>query len=197
MNYKNLIKIATNALMRNKFRSFLTMLGIIIGVGSVIAMLAIGQGSKESITSQISEMGSNLVFVMPGSDQRGGVRQGNSNSITLDIGDAEAISAQCPSVAAVSPEVRGSGQVVFGHENWPTTLYGSNIAYLGIKKLTVESGRVFTEKEIHSVAKVCLIGKTVLVSGESKSHCLMDRRLKRNFNPFNPFVFQQMPLKYK
>ncbi len=162
MNYSNLIKIAKNALLRNKFRAFLTMLGIIIGVASVIAMLAIGQGSKKSIQDQMSSMGSNLVFIMPGSQQRGGVMMGNSGSQTLKMADVEAIRQQCPDVTAVSPEVRSSGQAVFGNENWPTTLFGGNAEYLGIKKFEVESGRIFTDKEINSLAKVCLIGKTVI-----------------------------------
>ena len=162
MNYSNLTKIAKNALMRNKFRAFLTMLGIIIGVASVIAMLAIGQGSKKSIQDQMSSMGSNLVFIMPGSQQRGGVMMGNSSSQSLKMEDLEAIRQQCLNISAISPEVRTSGQVVFGNENWPTSIYGSNAEYLDIKKFTVESGRVFTEKEITSLAKVCLVGKTIV-----------------------------------
>lgn len=162
MNYSNLIKIAKNALVRNKFRAFLTMLGIIIGVASVIAMLAIGEGSKQSIQGQMSSMGSNLVFIMPGSQQRGGVMMGNSGSQSLRLADVEAIRMQCPAITAVSPEVRTSGQVVFGNLNWPTSIYGSNAEYLGIKKIEVESGRVFTDKEITSLAKVCLIGQTVV-----------------------------------
>ncbi len=162
MNYTNLIKIAKNALMRNKFRAFLTMLGIIIGVASVIAMLAIGQGSKKSIQDQMSSMGSNLVFIMPGSQQRGGVMMGNSGSMSLKLADVEAIKQQCQDISAVSPEVRSNGQAVFGNENWPTTLFGGNELYLGIKKFTIESGRMFTDKEITSLAKVCLIGKTVV-----------------------------------
>jgi len=162
MNYSNLTKIAKNALMRNKFRAFLTMLGIIIGVASVIAMLAIGQGSKKSIQDQMSSMGSNLVFIMPGSQQRGGVMMGNSGSQTLKMADVEAIRQQCPDITAVSPEVRSSGQAVFGSLNWPTSLYGGNTLYLGIKKFEIESGRIFTDKEITSLAKVCLIGKTVV-----------------------------------
>ncbi|MBC8003849.1 MAG: ABC transporter permease, partial [Verrucomicrobia bacterium] len=133
MNYSNLIKIAKNALMRNKFRAFLTMLGIIIGVASVIAMLAIGQGSKKSIQDQMSSMGSNLVFIMPGSQQRGGVMVGGSSNQTLRMEDVEAISEQCSAISAISPELRTSGQVVFGNLNWPTTIYGSNAAYLDIK----------------------------------------------------------------
>lgn len=162
MNYSNLMKISKNALMRNKFRAFFTMLGIIIGVASVIAMLAIGQGSKKSIQDQMSSMGSNLVFIMPGSQQRGGVMMGNSGSQTLKMTDVEAIRLQCPDITAVSPEVRSSGQAVFGALNWPTSLYGGNTLYLGIKKFEVESGRIFTDKEITSLAKVCLIGKTVV-----------------------------------
>lgn len=162
MNYTNLTKIAKNALMRNKFRAFLTMLGIIIGVASVIAMLAIGQGSKQSIQSQMSSMGSNLVFIMPGSQQRGGIMMGNSGSQSLKLADVQAIKTQCPDISAVSPEVRTSGQAVFGNENWPTSLYGGNELYLGIRKFSVSSGRLFTEKEIASLAKVCLIGKTII-----------------------------------
>ena len=162
MNYSNLIKIAKNALMRNKFRAFLTMLGIIIGVASVIAMLAIGQGSKKSIQDQMSSMGSNLVFIMPGSQQRGGIQMGNSSSQALKLTDVEAIRLQCPDITAVSPEVRTSGQAVFGNSNWPTSIYGGNIQYFGIKKIEVESGRIYTDQEISSLAKVCLIGKTVI-----------------------------------
>lgn len=162
MNYSNLIKIAKNALMRNKFRAFLTMLGIIIGVASVIAMLAIGQGSKKSIQDQMSSMGSNLVFIMPGSQQRGGVMMGGSSGQTLRMEDVEAISQECTAISAISPELRTSGQVVFGNLNWPTTIYGSNAQYLDIKKFTLKSGRVFTDKEIRSLAKVCLVGQTVV-----------------------------------
>jgi len=162
MNYSNLVKIAKNALMRNKFRAFLTMLGIIIGVASVIAMLAIGQGSKKSIQDQMSSMGSNLVFIMPGSQQRGGVMMGNSGAMSLKMTDLEAIKQQCVNISAISPEVRTSGQAVFGNENWPTTIYGANEVYLGIKKFLVENGRMFTDKEITSLAKVCLVGKTVV-----------------------------------
>lgn len=162
MNYINLMKVAKNALLRNKLRAFLTMLGIIIGVASVIAMLGIGQGSKQSIQDQMSGMGSNLVFIMPGSQQRGGVMMGNSGSQALKMSDIDAIRQQCLHISAVSPEVRTSGQVVFGSENWPTSMYGSNADYLGIKKFTVESGRVFTDKEIAGLAKVCLVGKTIV-----------------------------------
>jgi putative ABC transport system permease protein len=138
------------------------MLGIIIGVASVIAMLGIGQGSKKSIQDQMSSMGSNLVFIMPGSQQRGGVMMGGSNTQTLRMTDVDAIRLQCSAISAVSPEVRAGGQVVFGNLNWPTSIYGSNVEYLSIKKIGIESGRIFTESEITSLAKVCLVGKTVV-----------------------------------
>ncbi len=161
MNITNLSKIALSALMRNKFRAFLTMLGIIIGVASVIAMLAIGEGSKKSIQQQISSMGSNLVMVMPGSQMMGGVQQGNSSSKALEIRDVTAIREACPSITAVSPEVRGGGQVVAGGNNWPTTFYGGDVNYLDIKKVEIKAGRMFTEQEVNAAAKVCLIGQTV------------------------------------
>ncbi len=162
MNYFNLIKIAFNALRRNKMRAFLTMLGIIIGVASVIAMLAIGQGSKKSIQDQVSSMGSNMLMVMPGSQSRGGVEMGNTSSKSLTLSDVNAITSQCPDVSKVSPEVRSSGQVIYGSKNWPTTIYGTNTDYLDIKKLSVNDGRLFTAREIKSAAKVCLIGRTVI-----------------------------------
>jgi putative ABC transport system permease protein len=162
MNYLNLSKISWAALMRNKFRAFLTMLGIIIGVASVIAMLAIGQGSKKSIQDQMSSMGSNLVFVVPGQQQKGGAMMGNSNTQTLTLADADAIKLQCESITAVSPEVRSSGQAVFGNKNWPTSIFGASADYLSIKKIDVKSGRIFTDKEVKSLAKVCLVGETVV-----------------------------------
>jgi putative ABC transport system permease protein len=162
MNYTNLTKIAVNALKRNKFRSILTMLGIIIGVGSVIGMLSIGQGSKKSIQNQISEMGSNMVFVMPGSQQRGGVMMGNSNAKTLTLSDVEKLKKEAQYLSAISPQVSTSGQAVSGNKNWPTSCTGVNADYLSIRKYELEDGRIFTEKEIESLAKVCLVGQTVV-----------------------------------
>jgi putative ABC transport system permease protein len=162
MNYTNLIKIATNALKRNKFRSFLTMLGIIIGVGSVIGMLSIGQGSKKSIQNQISEMGSNMIFVMPGSQQRGGVMMGNSNAKSLTVSDIEKLRKETTKLTVISPQVTSNGQAVNGNKNWPTNMYGVSPEYLEIRKYEIKDGRIFTEKEIKSLAKVCLIGQTVV-----------------------------------
>lgn len=162
MNYANLLKIAISALLRNKVRAVLTMLGVIIGVASVIAMLAIGQGSKKSIQDQVSSMGTNMVFVMPGSQQRGGIQLGNTNTQSLTLKNLDAIRAGCSVLSKISPEVRGSGQAVYGNQNTPTSIYGTNLEYLDIKKLAVASGRMFTEAEIKSVAKVCVLGKTVV-----------------------------------
>ena len=151
-----------NALLRNKFRAFLTMLGIIIGVASVIAMLGIGEGSKDSIQSQIAGMGLNLVTVVPGSQQRGGVQFGASTMQSLKETDVDAILAECPAVLAATPEVRGNGQVVFGPANWPTSLYGENESYPQIRERSVVNGRMFTDREISGAAKVCLLGQTVI-----------------------------------
>jgi len=161
MNLGNLIKVAINALKRNKMRSFLTMLGIIIGVASVITMLAIGQGSRKSIQDQIASMGSNMLFVMPGNMRTGGVQQGSSGSQRLTVADANAIRTDCDAVIAVSPEVRSSGQAVFGNSNWPTTIYGGGEEYLEIKSWKVVSGRNLTDSEAKGSAKVCIMGRTV------------------------------------
>ena len=162
MNYTNSVKIALGALRRNKFRAFLTMLGIIIGVASVIVMLAIGQGSKKSIQDQMSGMGTNLIFVMPGAEQRGGVRMGFSDAKNLKLTDIEAIQKNCPAISDVSPEVRSSGQAVVGNQNWPTSIYGVNNKYFNIRKYTIGTGRSFTDIEIQSYAKVCLVGQTIV-----------------------------------
>jgi putative ABC transport system permease protein len=162
MNISNLLKLAVYALKRNKLRALLTMLGIIIGVASVIAMLAIGEGSKKSITDQIASMGTNLVSVQPSSQQRGGIQLGNAGAVSLTEKDLEAIKAECPSIGDISPEVRANGQAVYSNKNWPTSLFGSNTEYLKIKLIDVSEGRCFTEQEVKGVAKVCLIGETVL-----------------------------------
>lgn len=161
MNFGNLIKVALIALKRNKMRSFLTMLGIIIGVASVITMLAIGQGSKKSIQDQIASMGSNMLFVMPGNMRFGGVQQGSSNTQSLTVNDVQAIKTECDAIVAVSPEVRSSGQAVYGNSNWPTTIYGGNEDYLSIRSWEAVSGRNLTDEEARGSAKVCLVGRTV------------------------------------
>ncbi len=162
MNGTNLIKIAVRALANNKLRGFLTMLGIIIGVASVITMLAIGQGSKRSIQAQISEMGSNMIMIHPGADVRGGVRQDASAMETLKLQDYEDIVDETRFVSAVSPSVNSSGQAGYGANNAPTTVYGISPDYLEIRRYKVEDGDMFTEQDIQTAAKVCVVGKTVV-----------------------------------
>lgn len=162
MNGTNLIKIALRALANNKLRGFLTMLGIIIGVASVITMLAIGQGSKRSIQAQISEMGSNMIMIHPGADMRGGVRQDASAMETLKLEDYQNIVDETRYVSAVSPSVNSSGQAIYGANNAPTTVYGISPDYLEIRRYKVEDGDMFTEQDIQTAAKVCVVGKTVV-----------------------------------
>ena len=162
MNGTNLIKIAVRALANNKLRGFLTMLGIIIGVASVITMIAIGQGSKRSIQAQISEMGSNMIMIHPGADVRGGVRQDASAMETLKLQDYDNIVDETRFVSAVSPSVNSSGQAIYGANNAPTTVYGISPDYLEIRRYKVEDGDMFTEQDIQTAAKVCVVGKTVV-----------------------------------
>ena len=150
MNISNLFKIALKAIAANKLRSFLTALGIIIGVASVIAMLAIGQGSKRSIRKQISEMGSNMIMIHPGADMRGGVRRDPEEMQTLKIEDYESIRDEARYISAVSPTVNSSGQFIFGNNNTPSTLYGVNEDYLDIRQLKVENGEIFSEQDIRT-----------------------------------------------
>ena len=161
MNGTNLFKIALRALANNKLRAFLTMLGIIIGVASVITMLAIGQGSKKSIQAQISEMGSNMIMIHPGADMRGGVRQDPSAMQTLKLADYEALRNETNFLSAVSPNVSSSGQLIAGNNNYPSSVSGVGTEYLEIRQLTVDNGAMFTEADIQTSAKVCVIGKTI------------------------------------
>lgn len=161
MNLANLFKIAIKALGNNKMRGFLTMLGIIIGVGSVITMLAIGQGSKESIKANIAEMGSNMIMIMPGTEMRGGVRQSADDMQTLKPADYKSLQEGLVHVSGISPEVSSQGQFINGNNNYPSKVSGVAPDYLDIRKLSVEDGSMFTERDIQSAAKVCIIGKTV------------------------------------
>ncbi|MDE6037176.1 MAG: ABC transporter permease, partial [Duncaniella sp.] len=161
MKFVNLLKIALKALNNNKLRCFLTMLGIIIGVASVITMLAIGQGSKNSIKAQISEMGSNMIMIHPGNMQRGGVRQSADDMQTIKVEDYESL-RDLPGIAAISPSVNSGGQFVNGNNNYPSTVYGITPEYLDIRKLKVKDGTIFTDQDIKSAAKVCVLGKTVV-----------------------------------
>ena len=185
MNGTNLIKIAVRALANNKLRGFLTMLGIIIGVASVITMLAIGQGSKRSIQAQISEMGSNMIMIHPGADVRGGVRQDASAMETLKLQDYEDIVDETRFVSAVSPSVNSSGQAIYGANNAPTPVYGISPDYLEIRRYKVEDGDMFTEQDIQTAAKVCVVGKTVV-----------DNLFPDGSNPVGKVIrFQKLPFR--
>ena len=162
MNFANLFKIAVKALSNNKLRGFLTMLGIIIGVASVITMLAIGQGSKRSIQAEISEMGSNMIMIHPGGDRRGGVQLSADDMESLKLKDLEDIQNKTRFVTYVSPAVNSAGQAVYGANNTPTTVYGVNLDYLEIRRYKVEDGDTFSDQDIRTAAKVCLVGKTVV-----------------------------------
>lgn len=185
MNGTNLIKIALRALANNKLRGFLTMLGIIIGVASVITMLAIGQGSKRSIQAQISEMGSNMIMIHPGADVRGGVRQDASAMETLKLEDYQNIVDETRYVSAVSPSVNSSGQAIYGANNAPTTVYGISPDYLEIRRYKVGDGDMFTEQDIQTAAKVCVVGKTVV-----------DNLFTNGENPVGKVIrFQKLPFR--
>ena len=163
MNFINLLKVAIKAILNNKFRSFLSMLGIIIGVAAVIVMMAIGQGSKHSIRENISAMGTNIIMIRPGADRgMGGVRQDPSSMQTLKVEDYEAVKKEAKYISYISPEVTASGQAINGNNNTSTTLYGESPEYLDIKQWEVTSGSAFTDEDIKKSAKVCIIGKTVV-----------------------------------
>ena len=185
MNFANLLKIALKALSNNKLRCFLTMLGIIIGVASVITMLAIGQGSKDSIRAQISEMGSNMIMIHPGNMQRGGVRQSADDTQTQEVADYEAIRDKARYVTAISPSVNSGGQFINGNNNYPSTVYGITPDYLDIRMASRADVEMFTEQDIKSAAKVCLLGQTVI-----------DNLFPDGSNPIGRIVrFNKIPMK--
>ena len=162
MNILNLVKISIRAVANNKMRSFLSMLGIIIGVAAVIIMMSIGQGSKESIRGELATMGTNLLTIRPGADMRGGVRQDPSAMQTLKMADYERILREKKFVSKVSPEVTASGQVIYGNNNTNTSVYGESTEYLDIKLWTVEEGDCFTDEDIKKASKVCVVGATIV-----------------------------------
>jgi putative ABC transport system permease protein len=162
MNYSNLLKIAIRALIRNKLRAFLTMLGIVIGVASVIAMLAIGEGSKQNIRNQMSSMGTNMIMVMPNMQRRGGVSLGSSGSMALKYSDVINLRNESTYLSEISPEVTASGQVICGNQNTQTTIYGVSEEYLAIRKFEIASGRIFSASEVRGMSKVCILGQTVV-----------------------------------
>ena len=162
MNILNLFKVSLRAVANNKMRSFLSMLGIIIGVAAVIIMMSIGQGSKESIRKELSTMGTNLLTIRPGADFRGGVRQDPSAMQTLKMADYERIEREKRFVTKVSPEVTSSGQAIYGNNNTTTTIYGEAPEYIDIRLWTIEKGECFTEEDIKKAAKKVLIGQTIV-----------------------------------
>ena len=162
MNYQNLFKVAIRAIAANKMRSFLTALGIIIGIAAVITMLAIGQGSKASIKANIAEMGSNMIMISPGADMRGGVRQDASSMETLKQADYQSIKEDCNYISAISPTVNSSGQWIYGNNNTQSSIYGVNQDYLSIRQMKGADGEMFTDTDIKAAAKVCILGQTVV-----------------------------------
>jgi putative ABC transport system permease protein len=162
MGFANLLKVAIRALVRNKMRAFLTMLGIIIGVASVIALLAIGEGSKQSINDSMASMGTNMIMIMPAEQERGGVSMGSANNKSLTMSDVDALKNEATLLDAISPTVSSSGQIIYGNKNTQTSVTGVTEEYLSVRKLTIEKGRIFTTTEVRSMAKVCLLGQTVI-----------------------------------
>ena len=185
MRLLNLFKIASKAIILNKMRTLLTMLGIIIGVAAVIAMLAIGEGSKESIKTQISSMGSNMINIRPGADMRGGVRLNPSEMQSLTLNDYKVIKENASLLTYVSPVVNGSGQVINGSKNWPSTIYGVAPEYLNIKVVDLKSGSMFTSLDVKSAAKVAVIGQTIV-----------DNLFPNNEDPIGKMIrFNNIPFK--
>lgn len=162
MKFINLIRLAIKALQRNKLRALLTMLGIIIGVASVITMMSIGEGSKQSINASLASMGSNMITIMPYSNEPGGARMMGSSLKTLTIKDVEALKKNAVNIAEISPLASSSGQSINGAANWPTSIQGVSPEYLDIRKLSVKEGIMFSDQDVRSSAKVALLGKTVV-----------------------------------
>lgn len=160
----SILKISFRALKVNKMRSILTSLGMIIGVASVIIMLAVGEGASKTISDQISSMGSNLLMVMSGSSTQGGLRMGSGTQPTLTVNDSIAIKNNCRSVLDVAPVLAGTGQVIFSNQNWSTQIFGSTPNVLGIREWALADGKAFTDEDVKNTTKVCILGQTVVAS---------------------------------
>ncbi|MFH1159493.1 MAG: ABC transporter permease [bacterium] len=184
MRAKNLLLVALRSMNRNKLRTFLTMLGIIIGVGSVIAMLAIGQGSRKSIETQIAGLGTNILMIRPEASSQGNVRMEAGTSQRLTLEDAQAIQQRCPSVLLTSPYVRASGQIIAEGQNWRSSTYGVYPEYFQIRNLEIESGEPFTAADVKNAAKVCLIGKTVTTNLFGENADPVGKTIRINKIPF-------------
>ena len=161
MKILNILLSAFRALQRNKLRSFLTMLGIIIGVGAVIAMLAIGQGAEYSVKEQIAALGTNVLMVFPGAQQQGGVRSAAGSAVTLTEEDAQAIESDCQAVQYLSPGAMAFGQIITGNLNWSGLIQGVGVDYLEIREWPLAYGEFFTDQDVKAATKVCILGKTV------------------------------------
>jgi putative ABC transport system permease protein len=161
INIPSTLKISFRALRVNKMRSSLTMLGIIIGVGAVITMLAVGTGASERISKQIASVGSNLIIILPGSTTSGGLRMGAGTQQTLKKEDADAIQKECPAVSDVAPVLNGAAQIVYGNQNWSTAVFGTTSSILTVRDWSLLSGRTFTEQDIRNATKVAIVGQTV------------------------------------
>lgn len=162
MGFFDVLEVALISLSRNKMRSFLTMLGIIIGVGAVIAMMAVGNGAQQSIKDQIASLGTNVILVFPGSTNQSGVRTGMGTATSLTEQDIEAIRIQCPSVALITPSLRTGSQVIYQEMNWRTSIMGVNPDYFEIRSWPVSSGHYFTEADVRNATKVCVVGQTIV-----------------------------------
>ena len=184
MNYRNLFRIAFRAIANNKMRAFLTMLGVIIGVAAVIAMLAIGQGSKRSIRASIEEMGSNMIMIHPGGERMGGVRLSSSDMQSLKLEDYQARVNQNTYLDKIPPTVNSSGQLIYGGNNTPSTVYGVNEQYLDIRRYAIGSGEMFTESDIKRAAKVCVVGQTVVDNLFTKGEDPLGKTIRFNSIPF-------------
>ncbi len=184
MRLLNLFKIATKAIVLNKTRTLLTMLGIIIGVASVIAMLAIGEGSKESIRTTISAMGSNMITIQPGADSRGPARGSGGDVQTLTLANYETIKAQSDLISYITPVVNGNGQIINGSNNWPSSIYGVNPEYLDIKVVGLQSGSMFTDAEVKLASKVVVIGQTVVDNVFPDGQAPVGQMIRFNNIPF-------------
>lgn len=184
MGIANLVKLALKALQRNKLRAFLTMLGIIIGVAAVIAMMAIGQGSKQSIQTSLSSMGSNMIMIMPQSNVSGGVRIGGSSFQSLTMKDVNAIKQNVTDIDGISPIVNSSGQAINGPNNWPTQIIGVSPDYLHIRQFTLKDGINFSDKDVLTSAKVCLLGQTVVTNLFPNGQNPIGQYIRFNRTPF-------------
>lgn len=185
MNIVNLLKLALRALQRNKLRAFLTMLGIIIGVAAVITMVAIGQGSKQSIQDQLSSMGSNMVTIMPSSNQMGGgARIGAASLQTLTLDDVKALRTKSTYLSQISPVCSSSGQSINGAKNWPTSIQGVDPDYFDIRKLVLKDGIIFSEADVNASAKVCVLGQTVVTNLFNTNENPIGKVIRFNKIPF-------------